>query len=216
MTLQALEEELSMLKDAVRLQPQHALLPYQRRHVVYKRLGSIREGQGYQRRVWLDISATRRVLPLWRQIRPQDRRAEELLVLATDLLERRADAQAAKEIAKELWNWFVNRTGGEQYVGEVERDPRALNVMMAAVRTLFVATTPEITDWELEDEDFVDATDSDIDPWSYDTAGWAANAYAGPVWKPESDQQKRLEFWTWWLAEAVPAAWRAVPEPGMP
>lgn len=58
-------------------------------------------------------------------------------------------------------------------------------------------------------------TEDNIDPWSSDAARDAAAAYAGPVWEPSSDREKRREFWTWWLREAVPAAWRAVSEPDM-
>jgi len=60
------------------------------------------------------------------------------------------------------------------------------------------------------------ATEDNIDPWSSDAARDAAAAFAGPVWEqPSSDREKRREFWSWWLREAVPAAWRAVPEPDM-
>jgi hypothetical protein len=49
--------------------------------------------------------------------------------------------------------------------------------------------------------------------------GWALRAYAlqgvsGPI--EGFDPQRRLEFWEWWLAEAIPAAWasgEAAPSP---
>ena len=47
----------------------------------------------------------------------------------------------------------------------------------------------------------------DVDPYDHDSASYAAIAYSGGVaWEKDSDPQKRLEFWTWWLNYAVPAA----------
>ena len=54
-----------------------------------------------------------------------------------------------------------------------------------------------------------DYTDADGDAWSTDTAGWAVAAFAKPIWTQDSDDAKRLEFWTRWLATAVPTVWEA-------
>jgi hypothetical protein len=47
-----------------------------------------------------------------------------------------------------------------------------------------------------------------------DATFFAACAYAnGPVWKTisgEGNATKRLEFWEWWLTQAVPNAWLTV------
>ncbi|WP_127082901.1 Imm5 family immunity protein [Dulcicalothrix desertica] len=58
------------------------------------------------------------------------------------------------------------------------------------------------------------AVTSAISTEGNDSSFFAACAYAdGAVWKTVSGEQnpiKRLEFWNWWLTQAVPAAWSAV------
>lgn len=47
--------------------------------------------------------------------------------------------------------------------------------------------------------------------WSIDTAAHAAVAYAGSLndYKADCDPRRLEEFWTWWLTDALPAAWAA-------
>jgi len=53
-------------------------------------------------------------------------------------------------------------------------------------------------------------SDGAVDPYQSDAAYFAAIACAhGSVRAPTADPTKRWEFWTWWLDEAVPAAWDA-------
>jgi len=47
-------------------------------------------------------------------------------------------------------------------------------------------------------------TDDDIDPEERDASHYASLAYArGGILESGSDDQKRLEYWTWWLTSAV-------------
>ena len=50
--------------------------------------------------------------------------------------------------------------------------------------------------------------DTDLDPYEWDCSFYASMAYAGGAWWDEaSSKTKRVEFWTWWLEEAVPEEW---------
>jgi hypothetical protein len=55
--------------------------------------------------------------------------------------------------------------------------------------------------------------DGDIDPWSSDTAGSAALAYASSEYELDADSDRRLEFWRWWLGTAIPTAWQRAGAP---
>jgi hypothetical protein len=52
-----------------------------------------------------------------------------------------------------------------------------------------------------------DETDSDLDPWCMDTAGWGAIAQAGKVWEEDNNPIERRAFWRWWLKEAIPGVY---------
>ena len=46
-----------------------------------------------------------------------------------------------------------------------------------------------------------ESTDFDFEPYDHDSSFFAASAYShGAPWESSSDQQKRLEFCTWWAA----------------
>jgi len=185
---------LAAYLDDVRAHSQHALLPIHRR-AIYDNFGSLDNRASRRRRGWLDILATRRVVPIWRQARPNDDRAECLVTLAGRVLNDETNAIQAQDEAEEIWEWLME--------GESIRGP-AFFALGTAVRTVF--TTIGDDPWNGMAM-MVHETDADIDPWSSDAAKWASSAIAGPVWQPDSDSAKRLEFWTWWLTEAIPAAW---------
>jgi len=60
----------------------------------------------------------------------------------------------------------------------------------------------------------VDSANHDLDPYEYDTAGWAAVAYAHGYgnWDLPLDPEKSKEFWEWWLLEAIPQSWQVASE----
>ncbi len=89
------------------------------------------------------------------------------------------------------------------------KDP--VEVGYAAVEALHTAVADEEFDPSAID---VSLTDEDVDAYGHDTAFAAAADYAGgATWMPNSDASKRREFWQWWRAFAIPAAWWAVWQP---
>jgi len=202
---QSLQNLVTALINAVQTHPQHALLPFQR-HMIYDYFGKVAVVSSRRRRGWLAIITAERVLPLWQQARPQDNQAEQLLVHARLALRSEDDLQFATTLAGDVWNWFMNDYGDRRRFKEIQRTAEAFYVLAAAVQALLVAAGKDNSEGCVDQED---DTDADVDAWSTDAAGWAIAAFAGPTWEQDSDNAKRLEFWTWWLATAVPTAWEA-------
>lgn len=198
----SLEQLLAASMEAIGAHPQHALLPIRRR-AIYAALGPLGDPQAFQRRERLDIITAQHVLPLWHEERPTDDRAEHLLALVQTIMDDQVDMQAAQEDVEAIWRWLTEDDGG-RYEKLSTPVYYALGAAIAAA-VAALEGNPLLT-MRLDENE----TDANIDLASSDCAKWAANAVAGPVWKPDSDSAKRLEFWTWWLTEAVPAAWNAV------
>jgi Immunity protein Imm5 len=91
----------------------------------------------------------------------------------------------------ELENMLEEEVGNVEYAG------------WAAVAAVVVAGCDE----DLSDPDS-DLDDLDVEVTSWSNAYAASVAYAnGAPSQPGSDVSHRREFWTWWLDEAVPAAY---------
>jgi len=200
-----LQDLIMALLDAVRAHPQHALLPFQRQ-MVYDYFGLVTVASSRRRRGWLTVMTVERVLPVWQQARPNDDQAERLLVLARDVLQDKADLQIAIIVVENTWDWFMNDYGDRDRLKAIQQSEAAFRVLGATLQSLFIVVGQDGSEGCLDEQDY---TDADVDAWSMDTAGWAVAAFAGPVWAQDSDNTKRLEFWTWWLATAVPTAWEA-------
>jgi len=80
----------------------------------------------------------------------------------------------------------------------------AFPVGEAAAHAVGVVLFDEIA---LDEDLSLEERDEPSDPDNYDCASWAANAYSNgfPV-MDNFDAQKSLEFWTWYINEAVPTA----------
>ena len=195
----SLQQLLLTFCDAVRLHPQHALLPAQRRDI-YDSLGPVSETAGRRKRGRLAILTAQHVLPLYQHAGSAYDRATHLLTLADDVLYDKVDTESAAAEAEQTWDWLTNDYGDRQE----EIPDRILFALTSALEALFTAFGEERFEGVIITGV---STDDDLDPWSSDTALWAVEAIAGPARDPGSDSAKRLEFWTWWLTEAVPAAW---------
>lgn len=195
----SLQHLLDLSMDAVRADLQHALRPIHRQSI-YSHLGPTDTPTGHRTRARLALLAAQHVLPIWQRERPEDNRAKRILGLAEDVLHNTADTVATREEVEAEWRWLTDDHGGRYE----KLSSAAYSAYGAIVQAAFAALEGDTWDhYRFED----DETDADIDIWSSDVAKWAVNAVAGPVWKPDSDAAKRLEFWTWWLNQAVPAAW---------
>lgn len=191
--------------------PQHDL-PLGYRHAIYANLGpplgTCQDNTRHKRRTVLAFLTVQHVLPLWEKARPHDDTPHQILLKVEEVMlswkEGNFDAQSAQREAGQFWNYMDGvalETGG--------KDP--VEVGYAAVEALHTAVADEEFDPSAIDYSL---TDEDVDAYGHDTAFAAAADYAGgATWMPNSDASKRREFWHWWRAFAIPAAWWAVWQP---
>ncbi len=191
-----LTQVIKNAQDAVEKHPYHDLnLGY--RQAIWAALGpSLKTSQrggnnaGLKRRAFLAILTTRYVLPIWERVRPEDHILQDLLAEAEQVLTGTVDKETAWNDRDRFWVYFVDM-GNED-----EKKQIISGVGFAAVHALTVA---------LQDESFdpsninYNLTDADIDPDEMDSSFFAASTYAnGPVSEPDSDAEKRRDFWEWW------------------
>jgi hypothetical protein len=202
----SLQQAIEIARRKVQLHPQHALLPLERLKL-YAALGSENSPQYHQVRAILALLTTQKVLPLWEEARGYDRFPHSLLELAERVLYREMDVELAITKGNQGFELLEKLGAG---VTTESRDvyfhveEAVFWVGEAAVAALFEVTG--IYDFDACDI-AEDDTDADIDPWSTDTAGVAAAAYAGGVWEENSSSTLRREFWNWWLHQAIPESW---------
>lgn len=206
--------------EQVRAHPRHALRPFHRNEVYAYLAEPQNTPDGWRRYGELDVLTARHVLPRWQQWRDHyrlgDNRAERLLAQSESMLHNSTAVAGLAEDAEHAWNWLM----AEHLAPDAgERPPRPIfSAFAAIVQAAFTVSTINSNSGER----FQDAADTlasgpteqdedDTDPWSADVALWAAAAIACPgLWPEAVEATERLSFWTWWLTEAVPAAWEVV------
>jgi immunity protein Imm5 of predicted polymorphic toxin system len=163
-------------------------------------------GRGHQRRTLLDIATVQHILPLWQAVWPDDDSPQEVLAEADHAL--RGAAGTADEVrSRILWLWTVF---DDFSLDDEDQHSSQSLVLFASIKALCRAFNDQGFDPTRIDPR---ATDGHIPPRSTDAAFDAAVASAdGVPWDETSNGARRLEFWEWWLTQAVPAAWAAVPE----
>lgn len=152
----------------------------------------------YRHRVELEIQCVEHVQHLWDRAFSGDAGINEMIALARDLIERRADPEQAERRASSFLDDTLDRVSVFDSVVEP-----ATFVADAASHTVISACyrNPgfDIEDPELDDDELLpDALEA-----SYSCAIAMANA---ANWQPieETDVAARREFWTWYLDEAIP------------
>jgi len=217
-----LEQILSTALDRVLHEPRHALAPFQRR-VVYEYLaessdtahrlalpplsreaawdalasrGVVRNPVAWRRRMRLDLLTARRMRDLWHELRPHDDLAYRMYAIAEDAAMQGIDYDSIEEETNAVF--FQAETADYSF----HPPYYALNAIIASILTACRVNTWDGITIEPEDDDRTLELDT------LDAAGFACDAVAGPVWNLKSDPSKRLEFWTWWLTEAIPTVWQ--------
>lgn len=151
---------------------------------------------GRKRRLFLAILSAKHVLPLWEKIRPDDD------------LPHRCLAQAERNLSEKTKSLQDDYMTAAQIIDDLEYEP-VIAAGYSTIKTLSTALWDERFDPTSIDYTL---TNEDLDPDYTDSALFASYAYAnGSVWEEDSNDKKRLEFWEWWLTEAVPKAWQAFP-----
>ncbi len=219
----ALQTLVAAALTEMQADPAHRL-SHQRRSQIYDALGPLAEDAGRRARGWLAVSAARRVLPTFEAAFPDDALPRQLLDMAVSVLQGRADEAAADELQEWGYNasgnawgydeaevpWNADLAGSAAYHALKEargQPPLQYLDKVFAVGVVGWPSGRQIEDYptpqpatEFTDEDLCQLDDSD-------TAAVAAVAFACEAGGPFCDPDKLREFWTWWLAEALPEAW---------
>jgi hypothetical protein len=185
--------------ELVRHDPQHKLGPLQR-IPIYESFNSEENGYGDTAFLRLQLITAYHILPIWKEAQADNPLAEDLLKMAKQILQKEVDKEIFTDRLQEIWVDLeiaeINSTYSE----------KAFAAVSAAFETLHIILKgfDNWKEWKFCDDD----TDDDLGMWGNDSASWASNAWAG--WIMDMDaahSQKRLEFWEWWLTEAIPQAW---------
>lgn len=166
---------------------------------------------------WLAVLTGYRVLSIWQRAMPLWEESGEpdnidgnflpkhLLKTAEAVLKGEIDLKNAWEEANERW-YEVGNVWTEilEYRPDFPVDSaHACNAALHALHeTLGVQFLGKLKNWYLYDDDELSKH-----PFACDTASSAMIAYVGVGNSNSLTSQKRLEFWQWWLTEAIPQAW---------
>lgn len=150
---------------------------------------------GRNRRVALARRCVEKVLPLW----DAHFQNEHIPQSALSVAQRFCDGSISREVTQKelgvLWTACDDqaaRTGDDQSV-----------VMVAYAAVQVVRESLSIVHFGCEGISD-SSTDIDADPYDHDSAYLGAIAFSGgPTWHDASSATRRLEYWTWWLTEAV-------------
>jgi hypothetical protein len=185
--------------ELIRNDPEHKLGPLQR-IPIYESFYTEENNYGNTAFLRLQLITAYHVLPIWKEAQAENPLTEDLLKMAKQVLLQEVDKEAFKDKFQEIWVDLDWAEAESTY-------PHAVFAVVAAVfETLRIMLEgfDSWKEWELSENDIED----DLAVWGNDSATWASNACAG--WIMDTDaahSQKRLEFWEWWLAEAIPQAW---------
>jgi len=219
-----IEKHLQIALAKVEAHPEHWFLPINRREL-YKVLDPDKSiSMHLQTRPWLDLYTSQYVLPLWEPIihDPKNYWKDYYHVPAqmVSFLEGILQGTIEKETVSDLAYHWAEVTGltGEYITSEFYN---AWCVYDAALKSLLNVLGYDAFS---EASHFSEKT-TQIDDTYGDTANFAAIAYAGGEWLPDMPlheeervvgiwnrdldivRNRRLQFWKWWLLEAIPKAY---------
>ena len=178
---------------------QHLLLPFHR-FMLYQTV--LRHRDRNRVLSWFNVITARHVLPIWNTVWPDDTVPANLIDLTVRSLTGemlRASDQAQLGKADD----HLERLGYSAAMAPGRS--RAFYAGSATLSTFRIALRGMQFDGVEIRDDF---TDDDLDPTCSDPALDAVRAYAGAMWEENNDAVKRLEFWRWWLRDALAEAWQ--------
>ena len=154
---------------------------------------------GKRRRLLLALLASRRVTPFWvRDFGTAD--LDDLLAQIEQYLANAATVADIRGPTDDLQGGLFNDPQGKD---------QAYLAGRAVAATGWVAVGDEVLSTEagVTQQDLINPEDPDL----WDPAFFAAGAWAGGMpWSRAFSATAYLEFWRWYLDDAVPHAWRAV------
>ena len=196
------------------------------RYKIYEMLASIDELRPLRFTLgWLGVLVTRKILNKWESQANywvgmeyqfgDDIDIKELpnLILATleDVLKAKISLAEARDKLSNLYHVIVSSVGDELFEYNPQGPMEMACISDAAYNGLYQAVSGRSVVLKYL-KSIEHLTDDDLPTEMLDGAGSAMLAYAGGNILGPVDVQKRLEFWEWWLTEAIPQAWQLAQE----
>lgn len=142
--------------------------------------------------------AVGKVLPIWETSFPDDPTPQVALDIAQKLLDGMVSAVFAKAELDRLWSHC-----DELSWNDAGKQP-AIMVGYGAIQVAREALSERHFGCEAVSDE---STERDVGPYDHDSSFCAMIAYCGgPAWDTNSDAQKRLDFWVWWLTSVLHAS----------
>jgi hypothetical protein len=202
--------------------PKHHLT-HRRRREIYDAIRAETDENGRNVLGWLAVLTSKRVLPKFEGLFPEETLPRELLDAAVGVLRGQVDDEYAKEIQDLGYHASGHSWGYDEEEMPWNTDMAAATAYRALMETLgheplqnldrsFILGTIEMNTGNMTEysepmpgEQFTDeelCTDVNSD-----TAAPAAVASSCGEEGPWCDPEKLYMFWVWWLKEAIPDAW---------
>jgi Immunity protein Imm5 len=214
--------------DKVRQDPAHHLKPIERLEI-YESFNSDNDEVGRKAFVWLHILSARKVEKIWNTgINDYYLRelGSQLLTLAEDILTGLVskNSKIVKRVADSTYHAFGNiEDFPDNVVCSITAAEDAFNVAIGFKPFKPVEIDDETLDENLWDEQVWDAPSNAMRAYAnfygyyeeneneeaeeVEISGQMTRILTNAIVSGKSDPQKRLEFWEWWLTEAIPQAW---------
>lgn len=154
---------------------------------------------GNWRRFRLGVLTVEAVMPFWLRSFPNESLPADCIDVAKKLMG--GATVEIDQIEQIRGEWLVHC---DELVYENQDKQNDALVGYAALQILRIALWDNLYSDSLSEA----ATDDEVDPEDTDYAFSAAACWAGgTIWDGSSSPDRRLDFWRWWLTEAVPSAW---------
>lgn len=184
--------------------PEYDLLPIHRERI-YNVVISLPNGELMRR--WIDIYTAQFVLPIWEKIWAHYDAPKRALAVAEQFLRGEQTIDVVEQEIERVWPLVEELSTNL----DIDYYPSA-DAGQAVAEAISRVSGYER--WTPQNPAYVKLTETISDEWLHvfmsDTAKWASFAYAGSISHPASDKHRRMEFWMWWLFEAIPKAYQTV------
>lgn len=193
------DELASTLSNAANSIDQNGELPASERLKIHQRmedsLRNIHENAGYYARAKLAIACAYYSLHFMEAYPPLKIKAEGLLENAIAALKRQYDMDQL-ESEKEVLH--------TDSIDVMTKDAPYIKAVYAGLSCVAAANTSLYDD----DLETIGLNEKAADPQDWEASFLSSLACCGgAVWEDEGDNQKRREFWSWYLNQAIPFAW---------
>lgn len=200
--------------------PEHRFEPKKRREI-YDAFGLWEDVNVKRSRGQLAVITARYVLPIFEKGFPEVDTPRKLIDMAEKVVLGELDVNFAireaangQEVAGRLWGYDEKAISlNATIAGNAAH--RAL--AEAAGVDPFESKVKEVIKWKgsrVEKMTIEDLTDEELAEKFGDTASAAVVAFAYNTEQLKCDPQKFLEFWKWWLTQAIPSAWEITQHSG--